>query len=87
MYIDATSRASKLQVSKVWELRDLNPRLPSESLNIGKLTESFSIWTREVKSVAVCSVYDMLLGIPIGLLHKIAKGLTVFWITLFVQIR
>ena len=33
----------------------------------------FSIWTREVKSVAVCSVYDMLWGIPIGLLHKIAN--------------
>ena len=41
----------------------------------------FSIWTREVKTVAVCSVYDMLSGIPIGLLHEIAKGLTVFWIT------
>ena len=24
--------------------------------------------------VAVCSVYDMLLGIPIGLLHKITNG-------------
>ena len=37
-YIDVTSRASKLQVSKVRELRDLNPRLPPESLIIGKLT-------------------------------------------------
>ena len=36
-YIDVTSSASKLQVSKVWELRDLNPGLPHESLNIGKL--------------------------------------------------
>ena len=34
-----------------------------------------------VKSVAVCSVYDMLLGIHIGLLHKIAKRLTVFWLS------
>ena len=39
-YIDVTSRASKLQVSKVRELRDLNPRLPRESLNIGKLTHA-----------------------------------------------
>ena len=33
-----TSRASKLQVFKVWKLWDLNPGLPRESLNIGKLT-------------------------------------------------
>ena len=37
-YIGVTSRASKLQVSTVRELRDLNPRLPCESLNIGNLT-------------------------------------------------
>ena len=37
-YIAVTSRASKLQVSKVRELRDLNPCPPRESLNIGKLT-------------------------------------------------
>ena len=37
-HIAVTSRASKLQVSKVRELRDLNPRLPRESLNIGNLT-------------------------------------------------
>ena len=37
-YIAVTSRASKLQVSKVGELRNLNPGLPRESLNIGKLT-------------------------------------------------
>ena len=30
--------------------------------------------TREVKSVAVFSVYDMPSRIPIGLLHKIANG-------------
>ena len=36
--IAVTSRASKLQVSKVGELRDLNPDLLRESLNIGKLT-------------------------------------------------
>ena len=36
-YIDVTSRASKLQVSKVLYL---NPRLPRESLNIGKLTHA-----------------------------------------------
>ena len=39
-YIAVTSRALKLQVSKVWELRDLNPRLPHESLNKGKLTHA-----------------------------------------------
>ena len=39
-YIAVTSRASKLKVSKVRELRDLNPRLPCESLNIGKLTHT-----------------------------------------------
>ena len=36
----------------------------------------FFIWTREVKSVAVCSVYDMLSGIPIGLIHT--EGLLLF---------
>ena len=35
-----TSRASKLQVSKVGELQDLNPGLPHDSLNIGKLTHA-----------------------------------------------
>ena len=39
-YIAVTLRASKLQVSKVWELRDLNPRPLCESLNIGKLTHA-----------------------------------------------
>ena len=39
-YIDVTSRVSKLQVSKVWELWDLNPCLPRESLNIGKFTHA-----------------------------------------------
>ena len=33
-FIAVTSRASKLQVSKVGELRDLNPDLPRESVNI-----------------------------------------------------
>ena len=37
-YIDVTSRASKLQASKVRELQDLNPRLPRESLNIANST-------------------------------------------------
>ena len=37
-YIVVTSRASKLQVFKVEDLWDLNPGLPPESLNIGKLT-------------------------------------------------
>ena len=40
MYIAVTSKASKLQVSKVQELLDLNPRLQRESLNIGKLTHA-----------------------------------------------
>ena len=39
-FIAVTSRASKLKVSKVWELRDLIPGLPLESLNIGKLTHA-----------------------------------------------
>ena len=39
-YIAVTSRASKLQVSKVGELQDLNPDLPRESLNIRKLTHA-----------------------------------------------
>ena len=39
-YIDVTSRASKLQVSKVRELRDLNPALLRESFNIRKLTHA-----------------------------------------------
>ena len=38
--IPVTSRASKLQVSKVGELWDLNPDLPRESLNIGQLTHA-----------------------------------------------
>ena len=37
-YIAVTSRALKLQVSKVGELRDLNLGLLRESLNIGQLT-------------------------------------------------
>ena len=39
-YIAVTSRASKLPVFKVWLLRDLNPGLLCESLNIGKLTHA-----------------------------------------------
>ena len=39
-YIAATSRASKLQVFKVWPGWDLNPGHPRESLNIGKLTNA-----------------------------------------------
>ena len=39
-YIDITSRASKIKVSKVWELRDLNPCGRRESLNIGILTHA-----------------------------------------------
>ena len=39
-YIAVTSRASKLQVFKVRPGRDLNPGLPRESLNIGKLTHA-----------------------------------------------
>ena len=39
-YIAVTLIASKLQVSKVGELQDLNPGLPCESLNIGKLTHA-----------------------------------------------
>ena len=39
-YIDVTSRASKLQVSKFQELRDLHPRLSRELLNLGKLTHA-----------------------------------------------
>ena len=39
-YIAVTSRASKLQVYKVRELRDLNPALPRESLLNGKLTHA-----------------------------------------------
>ena len=38
--IAVTLRASKLQVSKVGELRDLNPGPPRESLIIGKLAHS-----------------------------------------------
>ena len=37
-YIDVTSRALKLQVSKFGKLQDLNPGRPGESLTIGKLT-------------------------------------------------
>ena len=33
-YIAVTSRASKLQVFKVGELRDLNPGLPRESISL-----------------------------------------------------
>ena len=33
----------------------------------------FLFWTRKVKRVAVCLVYDMLSFIPIGLLHNIAN--------------
>ena len=36
-YIAVTSRASKLPISKVRLLWDLNPGLPREPLNIGKL--------------------------------------------------
>ena len=36
-FIAVASRASKLQVSKVRELQDLNLDLPRESFNIGKL--------------------------------------------------
>ena len=39
-YIAVTSRASKLQVFKVWPSRDLNPGLLRESLNIGILTHA-----------------------------------------------
>ena len=39
-YIAVTSRALKLQVFKVRPGRDLNPGLPHESLNIGKLTQA-----------------------------------------------
>ena len=39
-YIAVASRASKLQVSKVGELLDLNLGLPCESLNIRKLTHA-----------------------------------------------
>ena len=39
-FIAVTLRASKLQVSKVGELRDLNPGLPRESLTIGKLAHA-----------------------------------------------
>ena len=67
--------------AELWRLVTLKPlKLKLCTLHFWKPL-NFSIWTREIKSVAVCSVYDMLSGIPIGLLHKIAKGLTVFWIT------
>ena len=47
----------------------LNPlKLQQCTLHFGKPL-IFSIWTREVKNVAVCSVYDMLSGIPF--LHEI----------------
>ena len=39
-YTAVTLRASKLQVSKVGELRDFNPGFPRESLNVGKLTHA-----------------------------------------------
>ena len=39
-FIAVALRASKLQISKCRELRDLNPDLPRESLNIGKLTHA-----------------------------------------------
>ena len=39
-YIAVTSRTSKLQIFKNRLLRDLNPGLPRESLNIGKLTHA-----------------------------------------------
>ena len=99
-YIAVTSRASKWQVSKVGELRDLNPGLPLSHLtygnwltrearvqipefpNFGDLQlwslwryinviyifgnlQSLSIWTRRVKSVAACWVYDELSWIPL----------------------
>ena len=38
-YIAVTSRASKLPISKVRLLWDLNPGLPHEPLNIGKLAQ------------------------------------------------
>ena len=38
-YIAVTSRASKLQIFKVWPGQDLNPGHLPESLNIGKLTQ------------------------------------------------
>ena len=37
-YIAVTSRASKLQIFKVWPGWDLNPGLPGKSHNIGTLT-------------------------------------------------
>ena len=39
-YIAVTSKASKLQIFKLQPGRDLNPGLPRESLNIGKLTHT-----------------------------------------------
>ena len=41
-YIVVTLKASKLQVFKIWPGWDLNPRLPRESLNIGKLIHAGS---------------------------------------------
>ena len=77
--IAVTSRTSKLQVFKVWQLRDLNPRLPRESqmvpgysnvLYIFGNLQSLSFWTREIRSVVAFSDYDMLSRIPLGLLHN-----------------
>ena len=104
---DVTSRISKLQVSKVRELWDLNQDLPRESLNIGKLTHAGGLGSKPVVpelwrlvilkplKLQQCTlhfwkpliffyldkrgqehscmfIYDMLSGIPIGLLNKIA---------------
>ena len=39
-YIAVTSRALKLQVSKVWPGQDLNPGLPCESISLCQVTHA-----------------------------------------------
>ena len=50
-------------------------KLHQSTLHFGNL-QSLSICTREVKCIAACSVYDMLSKILLGLLHKIANGVS-----------
>ena len=61
------------------DLKLWSPWSYSNLLYIFGNLKSFSIWTREVKRVAVCSVYDMLSGIPIGLLQKIANDVYLYF--------
>ena len=44
-------------------------------------SETSNLFLFGQESVAVCSVYNILSGIPICLLHKIAKGYFFIWLS------